>query len=218
MANKLTKTDNRGAFMKAQFSGGGVAPSDATLSELFDTEKQPYKLTRKELSDRIIRYFRSCFDEVVDEETGQTERVWKIPPTKSGFCLAVGISQKTLSNYLKDERTDRKPFNDSGDEHTNRIVSTQDFDLLHTAVSVIENYYESKLAENRNVAGIIFWLNNINNPAWSNQQAFSFDVKPYGMREDDNSSDSLPDLWEMARRKEKTLPDYAKDGETTETE
>lgn len=216
MANKLTKTDNRGVFMKAQFSGGGVAPSDAALSELFDTEVKPHKLTRKELSNRIIHYFRSCFDEVVDETTGQTERVWKIPPTKSGFCLAVGISQKTLSNYLKDERTDRKPFNNSWDEHTNRIISTDDFDLLHTAVSVIENYYESKLAENRNVAGVIFWLNNINNPAWSNQQAFSFDVKPYGVREDDNSSDSLPDLWELKRRKSETLPDIASDEGTTE--
>lgn len=194
MANKLTKSDNRGQFMKAQFSGGGLAPSDSMLSELFDTEKKPHKLTRKELADKIVQYFRGCFDEVVNAETGQTERIWKKPPTKSGLCLALGISQKTLSNYLKDERTDRKPFNDSGDEHTNRIVSTQDFDLLHTAVSLTENFYESKLYENRNCAGIIFWLNNINNPAWSNQQAFSFDVKPFGVRGDDNTIDELPDL------------------------
>ena len=194
MANKVVKVDNRGAFMKAQFSGGGVAPSDAVLSELFDTEKQTHKLTRKEVVEKIIQYFRSCFDEVINSETGQTERVWKIPPTKSGFCLAIGISQKTLSNYLKDERTDRKPFNDSADEHTNRIISTQDFDLLHKAVSVIENYYESKLAENRNVAGVIFWLNNINNPAWSNSQSFTFDVKPYGKQEDGNTLQELPDL------------------------
>ena len=194
MANKLTKSDNRGQFMKAQFSGGGLAPSDSMLSELFDTEKKPHKLTRKELADKIVQYFRGCFDEVVNAETGQTERIWKKPPTKSGLCLALGISQKTLSNYLKDERTDRKPFNDSGDEHTNRIVSTQDFDLLHTAVSLTENFYESKLYENRNCAGIIFWLNNINNPAWSNQQAFSVDVKPFGVRGDDNTIDELPDL------------------------
>ena len=193
MANKLVKTDNRGAFMKSQFSGGGSAPSDALLTELFDTEKKIYKLTRKELADKIIQYFRGCFDEVVNE-TGQTERVWKTPPTKSGLCLALGISQKTLSNYLKDERTDRKPFNDSADEHINRIVSTSDFDLIHIACSLIENYYEQKLSENRNVAGVIFWLNNLRNPTWSNTQSFNFDVRSINDREDGAALEDLPDL------------------------
>lgn len=194
MANNVVKKDNRGIFMKSQFSGGGIAPTDKILSELFDTEKKPHKLTRKELSEKIIGYFKSCFDEVLNEETGVIERIWKIPPTKSGFCLWLGLSQKTLSNYLKDTRTDGLPFNGSEDEHSTRYVSTNDFDLLHTAVSIIENYYEQKLSENRNVAGVIFWLNNIQNPAWSNAQSFSFDVKPINGQDERKDMDILPNL------------------------
>ena len=194
MANKLVKTDNRGAFMKSQFAGGGIAPSDEMLTELFDTEKKPHKLSRKEVADKIIQYFRSCFDEVIGETMRNPQREWKKPPTKSGLCLALGISPKTLSNYLKEERTDRRPFNDSADEHTSRIISTSDFDLLHKACAVIENYYESKLAENRNVAGVIFWLNNLNNPTWSNAQSFSFDVRNFNGRENEELLEPLPDL------------------------
>ena len=194
MANKMTKTDNRGSFMKSQFSGGGYAPSMEMLTELFNPEKQERRLTRQELSNRIIEYFKSCIDEVLDVETGQIEKVWKKAPTKSGLCLVLGIDIKTLSNYLKDERSDGLPFNNAADEHCKRVVSRNDFDLLHIAVNVIENFYEGKLSENRNCAGIIFWLNNLRNPAWSNTQSFNFDVRSINDRENGELLEPLPDL------------------------
>lgn len=216
MDNKLTKADNRGQFMKQQFSvAGGVAPTDEILTELFNPERKDRKLTRQELSKRIVDYFKTCIDEIMDE-SGSIEKVWKKPPTKSGFCLYLGISQRTLSNYLKDERSDNKPFNTAADEHNSRIISTSDFDLIHRAVAVIESFYEDKLSENRNVAGVIFWLNNLQNPTWSNEQAISFDVKTYGQQEDDKSLMELPDLLSMIPSNERKLLDEGTDEETTD--
>ncbi len=53
-------------------------------------------------------------------------------------------------------------------------INTNDFDLIRKAYALIEDFYEQKLGDNRNNAGVIFWLNNRENSRWSNEQEFKF--------------------------------------------
>ena len=58
------------------------------------------------------------------------------------------------------------------DGGTRGRISPSDFDLVRKAYQIITIFYESKLSENRNPAGIIYWLNNSLNEQWSNEQTF----------------------------------------------
>ena len=195
MANKLIKSDNRGAFMKQAFApSGAVAPTPDILSGLFDVENKSRRLTRNEVAERIKKYFLSCMGEEIDEDSGVTSWKWLKNPTKSGLCLALGIDMRSLARYLKDERSDGQAFNPDASEHVTRIISTSDFDLLHRAMQILSDYYEGKLGDGKNPAGAIFWLNNVLNETWSNSQSFAFDIRALDSKDEENYSDVLPDL------------------------
>lgn len=57
-------------------------------------------LSRSEVQDRIMKYFQSLIEEVIDEETGLKTTIWSKPPTKSGLALHLGIDRTTLSAYV----------------------------------------------------------------------------------------------------------------------
>lgn len=130
-------------------------------------------LTREDVMNKVIGYFNSCVKVVVDEDTQEKVTTWVRNPTKSGLALCLGIDKQTLLDYVKGVNSDGKAYSRTNPDHK-RIVSTEDFDILQRAYSLIETFYEEKLGENRNNAGTIYWLNNANNTKWSNEQEFKF--------------------------------------------
>lgn len=102
---------------------------------------------------------------------------WVRNPTKSGLALCLGIDKQTLLDYVKGVNSDGKAYSRTNPDYK-RVVATEDFDILQRAYSLIETFYEEKLAENRNNAGTIYWLNNANNTKWSNEQEFKFSAEP----------------------------------------
>lgn len=126
-------------------------------------------LTREEVMNKVISYFNSCVKVVLDEDTQEKVTTWVRNPTKSGLALCLGIDKQTLLDYTKGVNSDGKAFSRTNPDYK-RVVAAEDFDILQRAYGLIETFYEEKLGENRNVAGIIYWLNNANNTKWSNEQ------------------------------------------------
>ena len=60
-------------------------------------------------------------------------------------------------------------------------------------------FYEEKLGENRNNAGTIFWLNNLQNNRWSNEQSFKFDYQPQTQERRSLTAAELPRLSDMKK-------------------
>lgn len=134
-------------------------------------------LTRDEVMSRVVNYFNSCVKVVIDEDTREKVTTWVRNPTKSGLALCLGIDKQTLLDYVKGVNSDGKAYSRTNPDYK-RVVATEDFDILQRAYSLIETFYEEKLAENRNNAGTIYWLNNANNTKWSNEQEFKFSAEP----------------------------------------
>ena len=87
---------------------------------------------------------------------------------KGELAAALGVDETTLSRYVSGKYNGRE-YIDGG---TRGRISPSDFDLVRKAYQIITIFYESKLSENRNPAGIIYWLNNSLNEQWSNEQTF----------------------------------------------
>ena len=49
--------------------------------------------------------------------------------------------------------------------------------LSEKPIFSLKIFYEQKLGDNRNNAGVIFWLNNKENTRWSNEQEFKFSAE-----------------------------------------
>lgn len=152
---------------------GGIAFPIDTLEELLIGKEEKDMLTRDEVVQRVSGYFASCIRMAIDEETGSELSTWVRNPTKTGLALALGIDKQTLLDYVKGLNAASNPFSVDKPSH-NRKISTSDFDILRRAYQVIEDFYEQKLGENRNNAGVMYWLNNAHNSKWSNEQEFKF--------------------------------------------
>jgi hypothetical protein len=173
------KTDRRGqhmvlAWQEAKKAGGiGYSPQQI---DFFLNEREDVMLSRNEVKDRISDYFQSCMTIATDEETGETNFVWKRNPTKSALAVCLGITADTLISYVKGADKHGNMYKQQGFNDKVQKIATADFDLLRRAYSLIESFYEEKLGDNRNNAGTIFWLNNRENTKWSNQQEFTFNT------------------------------------------
>ena len=170
--------DNRGQHTVSVWQelkkAGGLAYSPEQLDTLLFQESGEDMLTREEVTDRIRSYFLTCMT-VEEDENGELIHVWCKNPTKTGLALSLGVSNQTLCDYVKG--SDRKGHDYKLDmKQRPQKINTADFDLIRKAYQVIESFYEEKLADNRNNAGVIFWLNNRENTKWSNQQEFQFGV------------------------------------------
>lgn len=170
------KTDGRGQYMVRAWEEakkvGGIAYSPQEIDNILN-EEDGKMLTREEVQGRIGAYFKSCVTVGEDEDTGEITYIWKRNPTKSGLALALGVAPATLIEYVKGQTRKGEIYKQEGVGGMQKI-HTKDFDLLRKAYVLIEDFYEQKLGDNRNNAGVIFWLNNRENTKWSNQQEFQF--------------------------------------------
>lgn len=146
---------------------GGLAPPAEEIKK-YISSRGDIVLSRDDVVNCVQNYFLSCIGEVENEETGEKETIWKKNPTKSGLAIALGISAETLIDYVSGRYSNGKLYTDNPD--VKRVIANDDFDILRRAYQLISEYYESKLGENRNPAGIIYWLNNSKNGIWSNEQ------------------------------------------------
>lgn len=166
---ELSKKQGKGNFMRKTWEelqkGGSLAPTFSEIEDLI-REDQTKVLRREEVQDIILQYFKSKLQKVVDDDTGEIVTIWRSAPTKTELAAVLGIDPVTLSRYVAGKYNGRS-YVDGGKVGR---VSPDDFDLVRKAYQIISNYYESKLHENRNVAGVIYWLNNSLNPHWSNEQ------------------------------------------------
>lgn len=199
----IEKHDNRGIAVSRNWEeirkSGGKALSIDTIERILQGEGDNTVLSREEVINRTKEYFNSCIGVVKNEETGELETVWTRNPTKSAYALALGINRYTLQCYLTEKQPDGKPY---GITPRNRIIANENFDVLQRACSLIESFYEEKLAENRNVAGCIFWLNNTNNKAWSNNQEITVLTD-----KDTNSTMTMADLPKLNEYEIADLPE-----------
>lgn len=190
---KLIENKGKGVFMKRTWEelqkGGSLAPTFSEIEDLL-REDQTKVLRREEVQDIILQYFKSKLQQVVDDDTGEIVTIWRSAPTKTELAAVLGVDPVTLSRYVAGKYNGRL-YVDGGKAGR---VSPEDFDLVRKAYQIISNYYESKLHENRNVAGVIYWLNNSLNPHWSNEQTVT--VKT----EDNNQSIPQQSREEIAAR------------------
>lgn len=168
--------------------GDGIAPDRAELRKLLDCQNHSL-LSHEEVLAALEGYFLSCTKTV--EDGGTIQRVWQRPPTKSGIANALGIDRQTLHDYLRGKDSRNVPYDAHSRYDSKRRISTADFALLRRAISICEEYYESKLAENRNPAGCIFWLLNADSNHWSNDEKR---VIEYRKTLTPVSASELPDL------------------------
>lgn len=171
----------RGIFAVQQWQelrkGGGVAIPPEQIKELLaNKRKEPF--SREELISTVSDYFASCQTVTINEETGEEIRLWTKTPTKSGLALRLGVTPQCLLDYVKGSYGGgNTPYrSDSISTNGLRKVRTEDFDVLRTAYTVIESFFEDKLSENRNVAGVIYWLNNSARANWANDQTVTLDA------------------------------------------
>lgn len=166
----LTENKGKGVFMRKTWEELKQAGCPAMpLSEIENFIKGGDRvLTREEVQDCIFGYFDRKLQTVVDEDSGELVTIWKSAPMKGELAAALGIDETTLSRYVSGKY--------NGHEYvggrTRGRISPSDFDLVRKAYQIITIFYESKLSENRNPAGIIYWLNNSLNEQWSNEQTF----------------------------------------------
>lgn len=170
------KSDGRGQYMVRAWEeakkAGGIAYSPQEIDNILN-EEEGKMLTREEVQGRISAYFKSCLTIGEDEDTNEITYIWKRNPTKSGLALVLGVAPATLIEYVKGQTRKGEVYKQEGVSVMQKI-HTKDFDLLRKAYVLIEDFYEQKLGDNRNNAGVIFWLNNRENTKWSNQQEFQF--------------------------------------------
>lgn len=168
--DNLVENTGKGSFARRTWEelkqAGCPAPP---LSEIHNFIKGGDEmLTREEVQDCIFGYFERKLQTVIDEETGDRVTIWKSAPMKSELAAALGIDATTLSRYVSGKYNGREYVGGG----TRGRISPSDFDVVRKAYQIITIFYESKLSENRNPAGIIYWLNNSLNEQWSNEQTF----------------------------------------------
>lgn len=202
------KSDGRGQYMVRAWEeakkAGGLSYSPEQIEAILE-ESDDVVLTRAEVKDKISAYFQSCLMLSRDEDTQEENYVWKRNPTKSGLALALGVSPQTVVDYVKG--TDRRGniYKAEGENKGRQKIATADFDLIRKAYTLIEDFYEQKLGDNRNNAGVIFWLNNKENTRWSNEQEFKFGVVENEERRVLTAAE-LPKLGEYAKIQSDDLP------------
>ena len=174
MTDKLH--DGKGQFMIRQWEdlkrSGGITFNLDQMEQILKGGEAAV-LTREEVMNKVLGYFNGCVKVVMDEDTQEPVTTWVRNPTKSGLALCLGIDKQTLIDYVKGLNSEGKQFSRMSPDHK-RVVATEDFDILRRAYALIETFYEEKLGENRNNAGVIYWLNNASNGRWSNEQEFKF--------------------------------------------
>lgn len=202
------KTDGRGQYMVRAWEeakkAGGLSYSPEQIQAILE-ERDDIVLTREEVKNRISAYFQSCLMLSRDEDTKEMNYVWKRNPTKSGLALALGVTPQTVVDYVKGSDRRGNIYKATGENKGRQKIATADFDLIRKAYVLIEDFYEQKLGDNRNNAGVIFWLNNKENTRWSNEQEFKFGTVEQPERRALSAAE-LPRLGETGQLQAEDLP------------
>lgn len=168
----LETAKGKGVFLAKSWEevkkGGGKAPSPQEVTQYLRGGNGA-KLSRDELINRIIQFFTDFTTQYVDETTGEVSFTWKSNPTKSALARYIGVTAETLSRYLKGEHNGGKPYNIVR-PGPHAIVAPADFDVIRSAATIIEEFYEGRLGLNANNAGSIFWLKCMDNTRWYDKQ------------------------------------------------
>ena len=200
----MSKNDgNKPRFAVSQWTelrkAGGIAFSDLEIERILEG-RETGVLTRQEVLERVRSYFSACTKQVQDEETGELLTTWTRNPTKSGLALCLGITSQTLVDYVRGRNSVGDPYSSENPDYK-RVVATEDFDILRRAYAIIEDFYESRLGENRNNSGSIFWLLNSSNTRWSNLQEFQFGTAEPEEKTVRTSSQLLADMRKLTQEK-----------------
>lgn len=188
---ELSEIKGKGAFAVRNWDelrrGGGVAPKPSEIKEYLQGNNG-VGLTREELMERIQAYFNECIERFIDPDTGQEGYTWKTCPTKAGLAMRIGISSFTLSRYLRSRSGGGSGYDVNMPGHRG-IVDPNDFDLIESAITLIESFYEGNLGRNMNNSGSIFWLKNRTNIRWHDEQDLNLTAnadrdEPYFTREE----------------------------------
>lgn len=167
----MTEYKGKGSFAIRNWQeiakGGGMAPTPTEIKNYLKGTRS--QLSREELEQRVTNYLVGCMEMFQDEDSGSLGYRWKCNPTKSGLARAIGVSAETLSRYYRNEH-DNMPYGSNGVGGRKSVVNQNDFDIIRHAYSVIEEFYESHLANNQNNAGSIFWLKNRDNVRWQDEK------------------------------------------------
>lgn len=184
----LKKSPGKGVFMKKTWEelqkSGSPAMSMNDIVNFLEVDGK--MLERQEVMDIVKRYFDRKLKNVVDEY-GNEGTIWLSPPRKAEFAAALGVDTTTLARYVTGEY--------NGNEYvggkTRGRVNKDDFDIVRKAYQIIQDHFEGKLSENRNPAGICYWLNNSANEKWSNEQSIRVSAENTRFNEPQISRDEL---------------------------
>lgn len=168
--------------------GGGFSYSPEQIQKILE-EGSDDMLTRDEVKNRISAYFQGCIIVSQNEDTGEIEHAWKRNPTKSGLALALSVSPQTLIDYMHGVDRHGNAYKPEGENKGKQKIATADFDLVRKAYALIEDFYEQKLADNRNNSGVIFWLLNSYGGKWTNEQ--KIEVSTERMKESPPTPDEI---------------------------
>lgn len=91
--------------------------------------------------------------------------------------MRIGVSSFTLSRYLRSRSGGGSGYDVNMPGHRG-IVDPNDFDLIETATTVVESFYEGNLGRNMNNSGSIFWLKNRTNIRWHDEQDLNLSTNP----------------------------------------
>ncbi len=184
--NDLPKSTGKGNFAIKNWEelrkGGGKAPTPSEIKQYLD-RKPGVRLSREELQERIEKFFMDYIQTYVDEETGDIGYTWKSNPTKAALARYIGVSAETLSRYARGIH--HAPYNIEFPGHRG-VVNPSDFDLIHSAYTLLQEFFEGRLALNANNAGVIFWLKNRDNIGWHDEQDLNVSAN--------NNIDEVPHL------------------------
>lgn len=122
----------------------------------------PYEV----ILERVKAYFNKISVPVYDEKDkdliiGYT---FSENPSVNDLGLYLNVDRQTFFNYCDLEYIMGLKQRCIWDEDARRSV----FDILIKSRQLIESFYEKSLGENRNPAGLIYWLNN-QKTGWTNQ-------------------------------------------------
>lgn len=184
----LEKSPGKGVFMKKTWEELQKAGSPAmSMDDIINfLEVDGKMLERQEVMNIVKQYFDRKLQKVADEY-GNVATIWLSPPRKAEFAAALGVDTTTLARYVTGEYNG----NQYAGGKTRGRVNKDDFDIVRKAYQIIQDYFEGKLPENRNPAGICYWLNNSANEKWSNEQSLHISAETTRQNEPQLSRDEL---------------------------
>lgn len=167
------KRSRQGSYMKKTYGATDKfepAPSPEQLQNIVEPTKYQYlyQMPIEELKQRVVGYFTSITDQIVNEHTGEVLYKYKITPTLGSFALALGVDPYTVKRYAEGE------YEASAGAVKYGVKASKHCQILKNSLNTIRDFYERRLNTAFNSGGIIFWLKN--QAGWRDEQTIT--VKP----------------------------------------